>query len=44
MGLKLWLERMGCFVEIDQADDGSGYFVLDVTLPSGDKYKVTVDT
>ena len=41
-----WLLEQGCQVEITQEDDGSGYFLAEVTLPDGPQkvHKVTVET
>lgn len=37
-----WLESIGCYVQVTQRDDGSGYEVLEVTPPnSNDTYYVT---
>lgn len=40
-----WLEQQGCFVQITQEDDGSGYETMEVTpLDSNDTYDITVQT
>lgn len=39
MDFKDWLEQHGCMVEIAQEDDGSGYVVLEVSIPA---YKAEV--
>lgn len=44
MDFKEWLELQGCVIEVTQEDDGSGYYVLEVTTPIGGIYKVSVDT
>jgi hypothetical protein len=38
-----WLELQGCHVEITQADDGSGYFCADVTMPDGTSATMTIE-
>lgn len=47
MDFKEWLELMGCYVEVTQEDDGSGYECWDVVLPGqtqANKFEITVRT
>jgi hypothetical protein len=44
MKFKEWLESVGCQVEVIQEDDGSGYEVLDVTVPNDEHFIATVDS
>lgn len=42
MDFKDWLERQGCTVEVTQEEDGNGYFCLDVRIPEGELFDITV--
>ena len=40
MDFKEWLEAQGCQVKVIQEDDGSGFDVLEVTIPEPDSVPV----
>jgi len=44
MSFEDWLSEQGCIIERIQEDDGSGYYCLFVTLPTGVGYEITVMT
>ena len=42
MSFMTWLQLQGCTVEVTQDDDGSGYVCLEIILPDGARYDITV--
>jgi hypothetical protein len=43
MSFKNWLISMGCWIEVTQANDGSGYECWAITLPDGTVQEVTIN-
>jgi hypothetical protein len=39
-----WLKSVGCQVNVYQEDDGSGYSCMNVTIPDGIQFDITVNT
>lgn len=45
MTFKQWLEAQGCFVQVVQEDNGSGYEAMEVTPPdSNDTFNIAVQS